>query len=394
MTDDRPSRRFYVVAACVGFAFANLAIAVPLHVVATGAKAAAAGDVLASGTISIAFGALVAGAVGTHRRAGSSMLKLALAVTAAGALTLAAATGLGVLAAGAVVVGTGIGMFWVASQQILGRRSGEPDSAHGFLAHYAIYTLGGVAGSSVTGAFASGARALGATPVVGIRASSVLAAAILAVALSIWRGPALAAAAGGDSSPAPAPPSRQLAVQVPDLLLVAALALLLPLAPLVLARDFRLSPFATGLVMAGVAASKIAGTLAARLIARGSGPRRTILLLLAGGTSFCLLLCAAFTLSLFVTALFATALAATGAWPLVVDAAQARVDPAARSGLTVRWNAREYALIAATTLTAGWLLTTIGSAVPLFVLAAVLFAGSAASAAVLLRRPVWRPEPT
>ena len=393
MTADRPPRRFYLVAACEGFAFANLAISVPLHVVATGAKAAAAGDVLAAGTIAIAFGALVAGAVGPRRGGGgSSMLRLALAVTAAGTLTLAAATGLGLLAAGAVVVGTGVGMFWVASQQILGRRSGEPDSAHGFLSHYAVYTLGGVAGSSVTGAFASGARALGLASVSGIRASSVFAAAIVLVAVSIWRRAAVVAADVTAGQPLPPAPASQLAVQVPDLLLVAALALLLPLAPLVLSRDFGLSPFSTGLVMAGVAASKIAGTVAARLIARGSGPRRTILLLLAGGTSFCLLLCAALTLSLFVTALFATALAATGAWPLVVDAAQARVHPAARSGLTVRWNAREYALIGATTFTAGWILTRFGSAIPLFALAAFLFACSAASAAVLLRRPVWRAE--
>ena len=392
MTAARPPRRFYLVAACAGFAFANMAISVPLHVVATGARAAAAGDVLAAGTVAIALGALVAGMVGPRLGRGSHTLWLALAVTGLGALVLAAAAGLGLLAVGTVVVGAGIGIFWVASQQILGRRSGEADSAHGFLAHYAAYTFGGVAGSSATGALASGVHALGAAPVTGIRAGSALAFTLLLVALSIWRGPAAAAAGAPVVRQPAAPPSRQFAVQVPDLLLVAALALLLPLAPLVLARDFGLAPFATGLVTAGVAASKIAGTFAARVIARGSGPRRTILLLLAGGTSFCLLLCAALTLSLFVTALFATALAATGAWPLVVDQAQARVHPGARGELTVRWNAREYALIAAMTLTSGWLLTTLGSAVPLFALAAFLFACSAVSAAVLLRRPVWRAE--
>ncbi len=393
MTADRPPRRFYLVAACAGFAFANMALGVPLHVVATGAKAAVAGDVLAVGTIAIAFGALVAGAVGPRLGGGSRMLAVALAVTGLGAMTLAAATGLGLLAAGAAVVGTGIGMFWVASQLILSRRSGEPDSGHSFLSHYAVYTLGTVAGSSLTGAFAGGARALGVATVTGIRASSALAVAVVLVALSIWRGSAVAAVGVAVAKPLPTTQSRELAVQVPDLLLVAALALLLPLAPLVLARDFGLSPFSIGLVMAGVAGSKIAGTLTARLIARGSGPRRTILLLLGGGSSFCVLLCAALTLSLFVTALFATALAATGAWPLVVDAAQARVHPAARRSLTVRWNAREYTLIAATTLASGWLLTTLGSAIPLFALAAFLFACSAASAAILLRRPIWRTEP-
>src|SRR5207253_2655972 len=119
-------------------------------------------------------------------------------------------------------------------------------------------------------------------------------------------------------------------------------------------------PFSIGLVMAGVALSKIVGTFVARLITSASGPRRTILILLAAGASFSLLLCSALTLSLFVTTLFATALAGTGAWPLVVDAGQARVDPSARRSLTVRWNAREYGLIAAATATSGWLLTTLG----------------------------------
>ena len=68
------------------------------------------------------------------------------------------------------------------------------------------------------------------------------------------------------------------------------------------------------------------------------------------------------------------------------------MHPAARRSLTVRWNVREYALIAATTLVSGWLLTTLGSAIPLFALAAFLFACSAGSAAILLRRPIWRTE--
>jgi MFS family permease len=382
--------RFYFVAGCAGFAFANMALAVPLHVVATGAKAAVAGDVLAVGTLSIAFGA---GVVGPRLGGGSRMLRVALAVIGLGSAILAAASGVGLLTAGAAVVGMGIGMFWVASQLILSRRSGEPDSGHGFLSHYAIYTLGGLVGSGLTGAFAGGASALGLAEVTGIRVSSALAVAVLVVALALWRGSAVAAPGVAVAKPQPAAPSRGLVVQVPDLLLVAALALLLPLAPVVLAREFGLSPFAIGLVTAGVAGSKIAGTVAARLIARGSGPRRTILLLLGGGAVFCVVLCAALTLSLFVTALFATALATTGAWPLVVDAAQARVDPAARRSLTVRWNAREYALIAVTTLASGWLLTTLGSAVPLFAIAAFLFACSAASAAILLRRPVWWTEP-
>jgi len=381
-------RRFYLVAVGAGFGFANMAISVPLHVVETGAKAAVAGDVLAAATVSVALGALVAGHAG---RGGRSLLATAVAVTGVGSLALAAASGLVLLAAGACVVGLGVGMFWVASQLVLARRAGEPEGARAFLLHYAVYTGGAVAGSSLTGALASGAGALGLGTLPGLRASSLLSVAGCVVAVAIWRG----ASAGWLERPAAAAPNaaapRQLRLQLPDLLLVAALALLLPLAPVVLARDFGLPPFSIGLVMGGAALSKIAGTFVARRLTRGSGPRRTIVLLLGAGTSFCLLLTAAITLSVFVATLFATTLAGTGAWPLVVDAAQARVEPAARRRLAVRWNAREYLLIAVATASAGWLLTSLGSPVPVFALAALLFAASATTAAVQLRRPVWRP---
>jgi MFS family permease len=387
MTAERPPRRFYAVAVGAGFAFASMAIAVPLHVVAVGAKAAVAGDLLAVSTIAIALGALAAGRIGTG---GPRTLTVALAVIGVGSLTLVAANGIALLGLGAAIVGGGIGMFWVASQLILSRRAGEPEGARAFLFHYAAYTFGTVSGSSLTGGLASAAKALGFSTVTGIRASSVVAVAAAIVAFVVWRG--CAAFVAGAPAPAvePVQQSRQLAVQVPDLLLVAALALLLPLAPVVLAREFGLAPFSIGLVMGGVALSKIAGTFVARLITSASGPRRTILILLAAGASFCLLLCSAITLSLFVTTLFAVALTGTGVWPLVVDAGQARVEPGARRSLTVRWNAREYILIAVATALSGWLLTTVGSAVPIFALAALLFACSAGSAAILLRRPVWR----
>lgn len=389
MTLASPPRRFFVVATAGGFAFANMAISVPLHVVATGAKASVAGNVLALGTIAIAFGALLAGRIGT--RGGAWTLGVALAVNGCGALALVAANGVVLLGAGAVIVGAGIGMFWVASQVILSRRAGEPAGARDFLSHYAAYTFGAVAGSSLTGAFASASKALGHGTLDGVRASSILAIAIAVVAIGIWR---VCAPYVADLPSAPrdatSRPARQLGVQVPDLLLVSALALVLPLAPVVLARQFGLEPFAIGIVTGCVALSKIVGTFLARFVTRSSGPRRTILILLASGASFCLLLCSALTLPLFVTTLLATALMGTGAWPLVVDAAQARVDPAARRSLTVRWNAREYVLIAAMTAASGWLLTELGSPIPVFVIAAALFAAAAATAGILLRRPLWR----
>jgi hypothetical protein len=374
-----PPRRFYLVAAGAGFAFANMAIAVPLHVVAAHEKASVAGDVLALATIAVAVGALAAG----RTRAGA--LALAIAVTGCGSLTLAAASSIVLLAAGGTILGAGIGMFWVASHQILARRAGEPDGARAFLSHYAAYTFGAVAGSTVTGGLASGAKALGLGPVAGIRAASGLALAGAMLAAIAWRGCAHSIVTTLPRRGAP-PTSRQLAVQVPDLLLVSALALLLPLAPVVLAREFGLAPFSIGIVMGSVALAKIVGTFVARAITRSRGSRRTILILLAGSAAFCVLLCSALTLSLFVSALLATALAGTGAWPLVVDAAQARVEPAERRTLSVRWNAREYVLIAAMTAAAGWMLTAVGSAIPVFAIAALLFVGAAASASFQLGR--------
>jgi hypothetical protein len=80
-----------------------------------------------------------------------------------------------------------------------------------------------------------------------------------------------------------------------------------------------------------------------------------------------------------------------GAWPIVVDSAQARVPPEGRLGLTVVWNAREFGVIAAGTVLAGWLFGAFDTPVPLFALAAALIGGAAICSAIVLRRPVWRP---
>jgi MFS family permease len=390
VTIDAPPRRFFAVATGAGLAFSGMAISVPLHVVAAHRDAATAGDILAAATVAIAAGAAAAGTLAQRLRGGPRVLAAALAVVAAGTGVLAAATGIALLALGAVVVGAGIGLFWVASQLILSRRAGMPGSARGFLHHYASYTAGGVAGSALTGALANGAQLLGLSTLTGLRIASLTIAAVTVSTLALWRRcvrDALVAAPPADRVRA-----QTLAMQVPDLLLVGALALLLPLAPVVLAREFHLSPFATGIVMAGVALSKIAGTVAARLISQASGQRRTVLILLLSGACFSLLLCTALTLSVFVAALFTTALVTTGAWPLVVDAAQARVDPSARRSLTVLWNTREYTLIAAMTAISGWLLTTLGTAAPVFALAAAMFATAAATSAAVLRRPLWHAD--
>jgi hypothetical protein len=188
-------------------------------------------------------------------------------------------------------------------------------------------------------------------------------------------------------------PAAHLAVQSPDFFLVAALGLLLPLAPVVLADAYGLRAFSIGVVMSGVSSAKIGGALTARALARGGRSRRTTLVLLTGASALSLLLCVVAAAPLFVTVLIATTVASAGAWPLVVDAAQARVPPESRQGLSVVWNTREYLVAAAATLVAGRLLAAFGSPAPLFALAALLIAAAALAAAAATRRPVWRPLP-
>jgi Major Facilitator Superfamily len=390
-----PPNRFFLVAIAVGVAFANMAVAIPLQALALGSRSAVAGALLATGTVSIAFGAVAAGALASRIGGGERLLGVSLVATAFGSLSLVLTRSIVGLAGAAVLVGAGVGLFWVSSQLVLGRRSGTEGSERAFLRHYAAYTLGTVAGSSLTGVFARVATGEGIGTVDGIRFSALLGVAATVAGAALWSSHAVRQPGeipGGVRPRLRVPLLRHLVVQLPDLLLVGALALLLPLAPVVLARGFHLDPLSVGLVMGAVALSKIAGTFTAQAVSRLSGQARAIVLLLASGASFCLTLCIALTVSVFVAGLLATALAATGAWPLVVDSAQARVEPDRRRGLTVLWNVREYSVIAVATVTSGWLFGTFGTPAPLFVIAAVLFAAAAVSAVGVFRRPVWSPQ--
>jgi MFS family permease len=386
-----PPRRFFLAATAVGLAFANTAVAVPLLVLALHGNPALVGGLLGAATISVALGA-VAGGAAARRAGGTRALALALALVTAGSSLLALATRVGLVAAAATLVGAGVGIFWVASQLVLGRRSGGPGSERGFLLHYATYTFGAVVGSSMTGAVAALGTLAGLGHATAIRASAALAAVTLLAALVAWWPCARRRGAEPRPNRLRIGPARHLGLQSSDLLLVAALGMLLPITPVVLARGYHLSPFVIGLVMGVVSLAKIAGTGTARVLSRASGHRSTILFLLGGAAAFSSLLTIALTPAAFVAALLVTALAGTGAWPLVVDSAQARVPPDRRHGLTVLWNAREYTVIAAATAGSGWLLGVFGTPKPLFVVAALLIAAAAVRSRAVLGRPVWRPD--
>ena len=390
-----PSPRFFLSATGMGLAFSNTAVAVPLLVLALRGDAALVGSLLATGTVSVAFGALVGG-IASRRVGGARALAVALGLASAGSALLALARSVTELGVAAAVGGLGVGVFWVSSQLLLGRRSGKPGSEKGFLFHYASYTFGAVLGSSMTGAVTALGSHAGLAHDLAIRASAIVAGGTLVVALVLWW--PHAARAATEALPRrriSIAPARHLSIQISDLMLVSALGCLLPLTPVVLARGYHLGPLVVGLVVAAVSIAKIAGTVVARVLSRANGQRATIFLLLGAAAVFSSLLTLAPSAPVFVGALLATALAGTGAWPLVVDSAQARVQPDRRHGLTVLWNTREYVVIAAATACSGWLLSIFGSPTPLFLLAALLIAGAAACSTAVWRRPVWTPdEPT
>jgi hypothetical protein len=392
----RLGRAFYTAAALDGMMFGVLALSVPMHIEALGRPASLAGEVLATGTVTVAGGALVAGRVGRLVGGGRNLLAAALAVSGLGEILLFLASAAPAMAAGSGLVGGGIGLFWVASQTLLGEASGEPGSERAFATHYAAYTFGVAGGSTGAGLVIALLRDAGVGAVTASRYSYVLGIVAAALAVAVWR-PARreSVPAGPHARLSSGLSPRGVAIQVPDLLLVAALALLLPLAPIVLAGRFHLAPFVVGITVGGVQAGKIGGALAGRALSRTSGHRRAILLLLgAAAVSSALLAASVFAgrAALFVLVLVATAFVATGAWPLIVDSALARTEPSRRPSATIAWNVCEYGVIAAATAGSGWILAAAGGPQLLFVLAALLLGASAVCASVVLRFPVHVPE--
>jgi MFS family permease len=387
-------KRFYVAAAGIGVSFANINVAVPLQLSALHDSPALTGGLLAGGTLAVAVGALLAGLTSSVVGGGRRMLAGALAVTALGGVTFAIGDAIASIAVAAILVGVGIGMFWVASQSVLGGRSGDPGSELGFIVHYAAYTCGAVVGATLTGAGVALGEHAGLPTPHAIRLCGLVGAVAAGAVCVQWL-----PRAGPDDSPAPAvraliAPARHLAVQLADLFLVGALALMLPLAPLVLAQGYHVGALAIGLVMATVSLAKVGGSFAAGKLTRSGGHRRSIVFLLGLGGTLCIALCGAFDAPVFIVALLAATFAVAGAWPIVVDAAQARVDPQGRLDLTVLWNVREYAVVAAGTALAGSVYGWFGTPIPLFAAAATLLAAGMLSSAVVLRRPVWRPAPS
>ena len=385
-----PTRRALVASALgAGISYSNLAVALPLLVLAEHGSASLAGGLLGADTIAFSLGALLAFAL----RRGEEGVVAGLAAITAGDLLFLTTHARGALVAGALVHGAGMGLFWVGVQASLGRRSGQTGSQRAFVLQYVVYIAGSASGAALTGGCIALLRTFGLSHAASIRLSFAVgaSAAVLAVPTAVaWLRSTTHTARTQHLRPAPL---RGFALQLPDLLLVAAMGMLLNLAPVVLNRDFRFTPLAVGFVSGAVAAAKIGGSITAGRIAHTAGSKRAVGAMLAGSAVAAAVLAGTHEAYVYVLLTVATAFLAVGVWPIVVDGALARVSPEERHGLSIVWNVREYAAIASTTALGGYLLDVSGKPTLLLALAALLLATAAVSALAVLGRPVYAPRP-
>ena len=384
-----PSRRALVASALgAGISYSNLAVALPLLVLSEHGSSFLVGALLAAETVAFSLGALLA--LGLRRS--ESGVATGLAAIAAGDLLLIAAPVREALFAGALVHGIGMGLFWVGVQASLGRRSGAEGSQRVFVLQYVVYVSGSAVGGALTGAAIAVLRSLGVGHVTSIRASFGIgiASALLALPSSVsW----LRRVEIRPAVRLRPPPLAGFALQLPDLLLVAAMGLMLNFAPVVLTHVFRFTPLAVGVVAGGIAAAKIFGSVTAGRLAHAAGSKRAV-----GGMLGCSALAAAVLAAvthqawLYVALTLASTFLAIGVWPVVVDGALARVAPEERHGLAVVWNVREYVAIAAATVLGGYLLDLSDRPTLLLAAAAALLASAAVSALAVLGRPVYVPR--
>jgi MFS family permease len=385
------ARRALVASALgAGISYSNLAVALPLLVLAEHGSAFLAGVLLGVDTVAFSLGALCALVL---RRAESGVAA-GLGSIAAGDALLIVSPATGVLVAGALLHGIGMGLFWVGVQASLGRRSGGHGSQRAFVRQYVVYIAGSAAGGALTGGTIAVLRLLDVANATSIRLSFAvgLAASLLALPSAFaWRRSTTSLARAVRTRP-PSPLSG-FALQLPDLLLVAAMGMLLNLAPVVLDHDFDFRPLAVGMVSGAVAAAKIGGSFTAGRIADAAGSRRTVGAMLGGSAVAAAVLAGTHQPFLYIFLTVATAFLAIGVWPVVVDGALARVSPEERHGLSIVWNVREYAAIAATTALGGYLLDVSDRPTLLLAMASVLLATAGVSALAVLGRPVHRPQP-
>ncbi len=379
------TRRALVASALgAGISYSNLAVALPLLVLAEHGGPLLAGLLLGSNTIAFSLGALLA--VGLRRS--EAGVAAGLAAIAVGDFLLIASPVRDVLVVGAVAHGAGMGLFWVGVQASLGRRSGDDGSPRAFVGQYVVYVTGSAVGAALTGGAIATLRSFGLAHATSIRVSFAVGAASALLALPA----AVSWLRRTEAVPVARlrpPPLAGFALQLPDLLLVAAMGMLLNLAPVVLAHEFAFAPLTIGAVSGVIAAAKIGGSVTAGRLARAAGSKRSVGAMLGCSALAAGVLAGTHQAWLYVSLTVAAAFFAIGVWPIVIDGALARVSPEERHGLSVVWNVREYTVIAAATALGGYLLDVSERPTLLLALATLLLATAAVSALAVLGRPVY-----
>lgn len=376
------NRNIVVASLGAGVSYANVAIGLPLLALAAGKTTFLAGSLVALDTVAIAIGAVAALAL----RNPESGVGYGLGLLVAGGTVLVLPPSTGTMTLGAVLHGTGHGLFWVGVQAYLGRRAGARGSERAFVHQYVLYVSGTIVGGLVTGLGIAVYLALGFAEVTSISLSFLfgVSAALVALALVLMRRrnvpardgvrPRLTLTAG-------------LALQAPDLFLVGSMGMLVSLAPVVLEGVFELAPFAIGVAAAAASVAKIAGAFAAGRAAPVVGARATVGSMLAASAVSAGLLIGVDQALLYVALMVTATFFGIGAWPIIVDGALARVLPADRARVTIAWNVREYTAIGATTVVGGYLLDVVSSPAILLGFTALLLVCAAISAFIVLRAP-------
>ncbi|MEO5632302.1 MFS transporter [Gaiella sp.] len=370
-----------------GISYANVAIGLPLLLLAEGRTAFFASSLIALNTISIALGALIALVLRRTERA----VAVGLSLIAIGGVALALPPSNATTSAAAMIQGVGHGLFWVGVQAALGRRSGRRGSERAFVSQYSLYVTGTIAGAVITGLGVATFRAVGVHRSTSISLTFLLGTAAVLTALPSVRQWLRDSSAAVSARPRLAI-TAGFALQTPDLFLVGAMGMLVSLAPVVMSEVFLLSPLVIGFVAALTSFSKIAGAFVAGLIAAATGARLTVGIMLAASAASSALLVGAHQALLYIVLTIAAVFFGIGAWPIIVDGALARIQPRDRAKVTIAWNIREYTAIALTTVLGGYLLDAFTRPAFLLVLAAVLLGCAGISASIVLRAPTHPPS--
>ncbi len=382
-------RAFYFAAFAVGIALSAMWVSMPLLAIESHLSSTAIGLLYGISTLAIAVTA--AGATFVIGRVGPrNILVSALLVTGIGEVLLALPSGTAGLAAGVTVVGAGTGLFWTGSMAIMAAAAGADRSERAFVWHYVGYIGGSASGSVAAGLVTLAARSAGASTATSLRISFGVGIVAIVAASVFWR-PGRASAPSTTKPRWADLPTLGLMLQMPCLLLVAAMGLVFPLIPLVLGKSHGYSALVVGLVTAMSGVARVIGSLLGGRLVRlhGSSIATTAMLVVAAGATAAEVAFGDLPVA-FVVLILAAYLAAIGAWPISVAAALGRIDPRRRPAMSAAWNLREYVIAAIAVAVSGALFGHGGATIP-FAGATALLVLAAVAAAIIFQRPVILP---